>query len=248
MRGNLDSPTAGRHIVPTVIASLAAMAVVAVTGCSQPSSDDVAVGDHGKPSVPGSPDRDPLDRGEVRAETTDAARAAEPARDARSDVTLEVVTSEELERLASSPAAKLLLVNFWATWCLPCRTEFPDLVALHRQYSPQELEFVAVSVDSQKDRLAVISFLRDARSSARNLQTETDDLFALRRAFGRGWNAGVPFTVLLNPSGEVVFRQEGPVLVRNLRRAIQLELEAGAEADATVRNDRSARGETDAHT
>ena len=53
-----------------------------------------------------------------------------------------------------------VLLNFWATWCAPCRLELPWLTELSRQYGPQGLEVVGLSVDHE-DREVVAGFVRD---------------------------------------------------------------------------------------
>ena len=66
---------------------------------------------------------------------------------------------------ALTPSKKPLLVNFWATWCDPCREEFPDLVKLHADYGGR-IDFITISLDelSEIDR-DVPKFLIDMKSS-----------------------------------------------------------------------------------
>jgi len=60
-----------------------------------------------------------------------------------------------------------LLVNFWATWCGPCRAEFPDLVKLRGQYAEEKLDFILVSLDDPSDiGKAVPEFLSEQRATA----------------------------------------------------------------------------------
>src|SRR3954469_4675390 len=83
--------------------------------------------------------------------------AAEPPRP------LAVVTpidTEALKGLLTQPRQKPLLVNFWATFCDPCRDEFPDLVKIDKDYRPHSLDFVTVSLDDMTDiTTAVPKFL-----------------------------------------------------------------------------------------
>jgi len=58
------------------------------------------------------------------------------------------VTSAELKKVIGDAGAPVVLVNMWATWCGPCREEFPDLVKLHRQYAGQGLKVIFVSWDT----------------------------------------------------------------------------------------------------
>src|SRR5437867_13160993 len=59
-----------------------------------------------------------------------------------------------------------LLVNFWATWCDPCREEFPDLVKIASDYRAKALNFVAISLDDVTDiRTVVPQFLKEMKAT-----------------------------------------------------------------------------------
>jgi len=59
-----------------------------------------------------------------------------------------------------------LLINFWATWCDPCREEFPDLVKIDADYTAARLNFVAVSLDEVADiKTAVPKFLKEMKAA-----------------------------------------------------------------------------------
>lgn len=61
--------------------------------------------------------------------------------------------------MQSLPEGDVILLNFWATWCPPCRKEIPSMVELHEKFSAQGLKVVAVSVDQSRDHLS--SFVRE---------------------------------------------------------------------------------------
>jgi peroxiredoxin len=56
---------------------------------------------------------------------------------------------------------KVLLLNIWATWCGPCRTEMPSIEALHREFGPRGLAVVAVSIDEAGQETAIRDFVRE---------------------------------------------------------------------------------------
>ena len=80
-------------------------------------------------------------------------------------VTVEMAAADDLHRLRQNGTGKLLLVNFWATWCAPCASEFPDLEATYRMYRARNLEFVTVSVNDPGERAAVLEFLQAHHAS-----------------------------------------------------------------------------------
>jgi len=63
--------------------------------------------------------------------------------------------------MQSAPEGEVLLLNFWATWCPPCRQEIPSMARLHDKYAAQGLKIVAVSVDQHRDKL--IDFMKEYR-------------------------------------------------------------------------------------
>ena len=148
------------------------------------------------------------------------------ARFARSPVNVEMAGADELKRLRQNGTGKLLLINFWATWCAPCATEFPDLETTYRMFQPRGLEFVSVSVNDPAERPAVIDFLTKHHASHRNVLFATSDVYGLQAAFDPNMPAPVPFTLLLAPNGDVLYQQLGELDSGKLRRAILANLPA----------------------
>jgi Thiol-disulfide isomerase and thioredoxins len=115
-------------------------------------------------------------------------------------------------------------VNFWATWCGPCVTEFPELQATYRMYRKRGFDFVSVSSNEPDDKAQVVEFLQKNHASGRNLQFATPDTFGLQAAFDPAMPAAVPFTVLIAPNGDVLFQQLGELDFLKLRRTILANL------------------------
>jgi len=144
-------------------------------------------------------------------------------------VTVDMAGAAELKQLRQNGTGKLLLVNFWATWCAPCASEFPDLEATYRRYKARGLEFVTVSVNDPGERQAVLEFLQAHHSSHRNLQFATADVYGLQAAFDPKMPAPVPFTLLLARNGDVLYQELGELDAPKLRRAILASLPDGPE-------------------
>jgi thiol-disulfide isomerase/thioredoxin len=156
---------------------------------------------------------------------TDAPKAdAERKAIAAEPVSVQPADAAALSALRKNGTGKLLLVNFWATWCGPCVTEFPELEATYRMYHARGLEFVAVSSNDPEERPGVIEFLQKQHASHRNLQFGTPDVYALQAAFDPAMPSSVPFTVLLAPNGDVLYQELGVSDIPKLRRAILANL------------------------
>jgi peroxiredoxin len=154
-----------------------------------------------------------------------AANASQAQAEAdKGDVPLTMAGAEDLKKLRQNGTGKLLLVNFWATWCAPCAREFPDLEATYRMYRSRTLEFVSVSVNDPEERAAVVKFLQEHRATHDNRLFATSDVYGLQAAFDPDMPAPVPYTVLLGPGGEVRYQELGELDTMKLRRAILANL------------------------
>ncbi|HWW74299.1 MAG TPA: TlpA disulfide reductase family protein [Pyrinomonadaceae bacterium] len=125
-----------------------------------------------------------------------------------------------------------LLVNFWATWCTPCREEFPDLVKIREQYAADKLDFVIVSLDDPSDiGKAVPEFLAEVRATAfpAYLLHAADDNNAINLV-DPTWSGELPATFLYDRAGALVFKHKGRVKVPELRAALDEALKEKPQA------------------
>ena len=153
-----------------------------------------------------------------------AAPDAQLAKFTSDPVNVQMAGAEDLKRLRQNGTGKLLLVNFWATWCAPCEREFPDLEATYRRFKSRNLEFVSVSVNDPEERAAVLAFLQAQHASHDNRLFASSDVYGLQAAFDPKMPSPVPFTLLLAPNGDVLYQELGELDVTKLRRAILANL------------------------
>ena len=120
---------------------------------------------------------------------------------------------------------RVVFVNFWATWCPPCREEAPSLQRLYDQVGSENFEILAVSIDAPSARDEVAEF---GREFGLTFPILLDPQKGAHRAFGV---TGVPETYMIDPQGRVVERFIGPRnwddprYVRTLRRLQEPGLE-----------------------
>jgi len=134
------------------------------------------------------------------------------------EATLELLEPNQVTALSSNDSENLRLINIWATWCGPCKAEFPDLVEIHRQFRKREFEVVTISMDLPNKKPAAQKFLSKNAASMTNYLFNSTDRFALiNQLDGDHWEGSLPYTMLVAPGGEVLYRVEGqfdPLLLK----------------------------------
>jgi peroxiredoxin len=140
-------------------------------------------------------------------------------------VNVGMATADDLKKLRTNPTGKVLLINFWATWCGPCLSEFPDLETTFRMFRRRDFDLVTVSTNLPDEKAGVMKTLQAQHASSRNLEFATEDTYGLQAAFDSHWEAGVPFTMVIAPGGKVLYEKQGEVDILEVRRAILANLE-----------------------
>jgi thiol-disulfide isomerase/thioredoxin len=132
------------------------------------------------------------------------------------------IDTEALKVLLRQERSGPLLVNFWATFCDPCREEFPDLVKIDNDYRPRSLEFVTVSLDDMEDiKTSVPKFLDSMKATMPAYLLDASDPEPAINLVDKLWRGDLPATFLYNEKGEVVYKHFGRVNAAELREAIE---------------------------
>ena len=117
--------------------------------------------------------------------------------------------------------ARPLLINFWATWCEPCREEFPDLVRISADYGKSNLDFITISLDEPEDgKTKVPKFLLEMRAQMPAYLLNVIDPQTVIDMIDPEWHGGLPATFLYDASGKRVFKHTGRFRVKELRAAL----------------------------
>jgi len=169
---------------------------VGVTACG--SEDDSA-----------SPAQAPKTNTEARSTASTYDTEPSPA----PDMALETLAGEDLN--LADQKGKVVLVNFWATWCAPCRKEIPDLIELHSSMESEGLMVVGIALD-EEGRSVVEPY---AEKMDINYPIVIDTSRSVESQFESMY--GLPTTYVVNPDGNVVKRVLGIFPVDEMKPELQ---------------------------
>jgi thiol-disulfide isomerase/thioredoxin len=129
-------------------------------------------------------------------------------------------------RVVAAKKGRVVLVNFWATWCEPCREEMPALVAAAKGFPSKDVAVALVSTDSLKKTADVQKFLAAARIPFVCWQAKSSDPQRFIEAVDKTWNGAVPYTLIYDRKGELAARLAGPQTERSFAEAVLKALAA----------------------
>jgi len=139
---------------------------------------------------------------------------------AKEKVSLDTIDEAGIKDLLKNNSDKLRLINVWATWCGPCVSEFPDFITINRMYRGRDFEFISISADDPAKKEKVIKFLKDKQASSKNYLFNADDKYKMIEALDPKWQGALPYTVLVEPGGKIVYGKQGPIDVKEMKKAI----------------------------
>ena len=134
---------------------------------------------------------------------------------------IEALTTDLLQ----SHRGRVLVVNFWATWCGPCIAELPEFVRFHKEYGDR-VDVVGISLDFTDEEApeavpaALVEFLDKKPLPYPVLVKDTTENEALINFYDSGWPGAIPATYIYDASGRQIFKHMGPLTFDALKREI----------------------------
>jgi|SRR5450432_352590 thiol-disulfide isomerase/thioredoxin len=139
---------------------------------------------------------------------------------AKEPVTLDSISEQGIKDLLQNHSDKLRLINVWATWCGPCVTEFPEFITMNRMYRKRDFEFISISADEMAKENKALQFLQRQQASTKNYIFSGESKYKLIEAIDPKWQGALPYTLLVEPGGKIVFAKEGIIDPAELKKAI----------------------------
>ena len=148
-----------------------------------------------------------------------------------SEIDLNLKDLAGIDQRLSSFKGRIVVLNFWATWCVPCKQEMPDLAAIQNEYAALGVQVIGAAADQIGDRPKLLQFIKQAKINFPIwLGATTDDL----KRFGVG--PGLPATVVIGRDGKVAVLHYKIIQQAQLKKEIDklLGTDSAAIARATA--------------
>jgi thiol-disulfide isomerase/thioredoxin len=140
----------------------------------------------------------------------------------KNKIKVELIDEIGLAQLIQNRKGKILVLNMWATWCIPCREEFPDLIRLRNNYSTDNVDIVGISVDYEDEMESKIKpFLISQKVNfmvfVQNFKNEQDLISFLNE----NWSGALPATFVYDQNGDQKEFLLGKQSFKNFQKAVE---------------------------
>ena len=139
---------------------------------------------------------------------------------AKEVVTMETIDLKSAEKLVKNDSGKLRVINIWASWSSPSVEQLAEFVTVNRMYRRRDFELITISIDSPNRKGKVLSLLKQQQASCWNYIFDSEDEYPLMAAVDKNLLGGLPYTIIVRPGGEVIYRGLGIVDPLELKKTI----------------------------
>jgi thiol-disulfide isomerase/thioredoxin len=168
----------------------------------------------------------------IRVDSLEVLAVSIAERDASSvvgrEVDLKLKDLSGIEQSLSSLKGRIVILNFWATYCIPCRKEMPDLAAIQNEYAALGVQVIGASADEMEDRTKILEFIKQTKI---NFPVWVGATPADMMRFGLG--TALPGTVVIGKDGRVAKVISGVINPSDLKKQLESMLASTAVAEET---------------
>jgi thiol-disulfide isomerase/thioredoxin len=138
------------------------------------------------------------------------------------DAPILTVDAAGVKQLVSTSRGRVMVLNFWATWCAPCREEFPDLLKLRKTMAPRGLDLYFISIDDPRDTVSTLrAFLRRQGVDFPTYIKKKGNDEGFINAIDPEWSGALPATFIYARSGGLVRRLVDSQTFEGLSRLVE---------------------------
>lgn len=132
---------------------------------------------------------------------------------------VEKIDKAKLQKIIKDRKGKALFINVWATWCIPCREEFPSIIKLVSEN--KDIEFIGISVDFPEEvDSKIIPFLKSTKANFVSYVNAFEGDEELINSLDKNWNGALPATFIFDKSGKKVSYLEGKKTYEEFKKEI----------------------------
>lgn len=143
-----------------------------------------------------------------------------PAIVAEEDTGVKAVDAGQIKALIGEQEGKVVVLNFWATWCPPCIKEFPDIIKLHETYESQGVQVIAVSMNEPEEVEEIVEFLDEhkPRFPVYRAASTEEEFYA---DFDEKWWGEMPMTMVYDKTGKVAKMHKKPLTYEEFEKDVK---------------------------